>query len=819
VFVTSDFFASAQADAHLPVATAAPIVPTYRVQRFEIVGSSVLDQATVDRLTAGSTGDAVSLAHLRRGLVKIQQSYRERGYPQAAVTLPRQPLTNGIVKVRVADGGDQRSSAAAADPTLAAWSVPTFDIQQFEVRGNSVLTAAEAEQILTPAAGLAVNRDQLQKTLDQLQTAYRERGYPDATVSLPQQLLFPDGKVTIAVNEGLSTKQIAERLAQASAVETAELPKPPERTFEVRRYDVQGNTLLKPQLVASLFTNFVGPNISLKQIQQALGGLQLAYRERGYVSVAVGLPQQQLTNAEVKVRVTEGVISRINVTGNRHFSSNNIVRLLPSLHPNQVLNGLILQRELDQANQNRDRQIYPVIGPGPDPGTSEITLKVKDRFPAHGRLEVNNYSTPGSPDWRVNGSGQFNNLWQLEHSFGLTYGYSPEAYKADGLVPDYLLNRPLVANGGVYYRLPFGGPASVAEQITTYKRFGYDEATRQFILPPAGLRPDFTLFASSSSADTGLKFGEAKIVAQTPLLTIISQDSGEDVTVNHGVGGRFNFPLVLSDKKRFSFSAGADWKNFSQQSFNANNFFITTIVTNASGSQTISSQVASQQPARRSTIHYLPLTLGVDYFQTDAHGTLSASLAVNYNLIGHDRTAYDPVGTNSLSSAYSPTTRGVRYGKAVFSVVRDQKVFKNWSFLARLNAQAATTGLIGNEQFALGGLNSVRGYFEGDEYGDAGWFGSAELRTPYINTQVPVWSGSLPVWLRGSVFVDGAQRFAYNFKNSGDLYPSLLGVGFGLSANINNRLDARLTVGWPLLDTPNTSAYEPHAYVSLGGQF
>ena len=62
--------------------------------------------------------------------------------------------------------------------------------------------------------------------------------------------------------------------------------------------------------------------------------LQMAYRERGYVTVSVGLPQQKLTNATVKVQVTEGRLAAINVTGNRYYSSNNVMRALPSLHTN-----------------------------------------------------------------------------------------------------------------------------------------------------------------------------------------------------------------------------------------------------------------------------------------------------------------------------------------------------------------------------------------------------------------------------------------------------------------------------------------------------
>ena len=123
----------------------------------------------------------------------------------------------------------------------------------------------------------------------------------------------------------------------------------------------------------------------------------MAYRERGYVTVSVGLPPQKLTNAEVKVKVTEGRLAAINVKGNRWFSTDNVLRALPSLHTNMLLNSHVFQRELDLANASRDRQIYPVIGPGPEPGTSELTLKVKDRLPLHARLEVNNQATPGTP--------------------------------------------------------------------------------------------------------------------------------------------------------------------------------------------------------------------------------------------------------------------------------------------------------------------------------------------------------------------------------------------------------------------------------------
>ncbi|MEI9864174.1 MAG: helix-turn-helix domain-containing protein [Limisphaerales bacterium] len=205
--------------------------------------------------------------------------------------------------------------------------------------------------------------------------------------------------------------------------------------FTVEKYLVTGNTILSPEFIGGVLTNVpdaFGTNVTFDGIQAALGDLQMAYRERGYVTVSVRLPPQKLTNAAVKVQITEAPLAAINVTGNRWFSTDNVLRALPSLHTNMLLNSHVFQRELDLANASRNRQIYPVITPGPEPGTSALTLKVKDVFPLHGRIEVNNDSTPGTPTLRVNSSMQYDNLWDLNHQIGAQYSFSPEQMKENG---------------------------------------------------------------------------------------------------------------------------------------------------------------------------------------------------------------------------------------------------------------------------------------------------------------------------------------------------------------------------------------------------
>ncbi|MBU6400439.1 MAG: helix-turn-helix domain-containing protein, partial [Verrucomicrobia bacterium] len=278
--------------------------------------------------------------------------------------------------------------------------------------------------------------------------------------------------------------------------------------FAVRHYDVRGNTLLSPRTINRIFAGAIGSAISLDQIRQAALDLQAAYRERGFVTVAVSLPQQQLTNATVVVRVLEAPLAAINVVNNHYFSSHNVRRALPSLHTNLLLNAQILQRELELANANRDRQIYPVLGPGPDPGTSALTLRVKDRLPLHGRLEFNNLATPETPDYRLNLAAEYDNLWDLEHHVGVQYSFSPEELKTPSRYSENFLDQPMIANYSAYYRLPLAGPESLQEQVEAAPlTFGYSEVTHQFRLPAPSTQPTLTFYGSRSTTDTGVQLG------------------------------------------------------------------------------------------------------------------------------------------------------------------------------------------------------------------------------------------------------------------------------------------------------------------------
>jgi hemolysin activation/secretion protein len=680
----------------------------------------------------------------------------------------------------------------------------TYQVNAYALRGNSALDEAAVGGVLTNATGPAVPLSRICHALAALRRAYQEHGYAQVRVSLPEQPLT-NGIVVVDVTEGeLSAENI-------SVPAPTNAPAP--MGFEVQRILVSGNTLLPPEAIAEAITNAgaIGPKVTLEHIRQAATNLRRAYHERGWVTVAVSLPAQRLTNATVRLNVTEGKLAEVQVAGNQYFSSANVLHAFPNLQTNALLNSHLFQRDLDAANQNRDRQVYPTLGPGPEAGTSALVLRVQDRLPLHAHLEMDNYNTPGTPDWRVNAAVQYNNLWQRDQQAGLAYSFSPQEFKTAGNTPDFGFNQPLISSSSAFYRIPLAASDTIGSQTASSSRFGYQEATRQFLLPPAQTESELVLYASASASDTGVKWGPPSTIANSNL-TVVSRDSQQSVTKNANAGSQFRFPLLSGEHSRLTGFVGMDFKQAEMSGYSTNNFFYSEVITNLNlhSPTTISSNYSTGKSSASSTAVYFPVNFGAEYSATDPHGATMANLTFSGNFTRND--------AEFAKSAYATNARAI-FGKAVLTASREQKLPAGCSLQARASAQAATGALIGNEQFALGGINSVRGYYEGDEYGDCGWNGSVELRTPYWETRVANVSKFVPAWLRASVFTDCGESLLLEPASGAGPNLWLWGAGFGLSANVNNHVDARLTIAWPLLSTPNTERGEARANFSIGGQF
>jgi hemolysin activation/secretion protein len=787
-----------------PVATNA--APLFNVRVYAIEDELRIFTNSLSPIFEKYTGMNISLDKIVMAASDLQEEYRKHGFPGVSVAISEKQITNGIVTLNVFQG---------VQP-------------QILVSGTRYLNSSNMVEAVTnpPPAGPAIVQTSPAKSVAATNAA------PSAirVSTMPANAEELAGART-ALLQNMAEAAALEKDTRVHVVSTNAGPR-----FEVEKYLVMGNSALLPVVISEVLTNIdgaFGTNVSFDGIRTVVEELQRAYRERGYVTVAVGLPQQKLTNQTVKVEVTEGRLAVIKVTGNHYFSSNNVMRALPSLHTNMVLNGPIFQAELNRANANQDRQIYPVIGPGPDPGTSALTLKVKDQLPLHAKVDYDNESSPGTPDLRINTSAVYNNLWDLNQSLGVQYGFSPQQFKTGSQWPFY--DEPLVANYGTFYSVPLGNPVPIEGLVANSPgNFGYDEATHKFNLPAPTGQPELTVFASRSTIDTGIEnLGSQNL--STNSISVVQYNTQQSLTVNQDVGGRVNFPFVTPASVQLNLSGGLDFKTYQVSNYKTNSFLYVYTNYDSAGNPIlppVTSTVESPVPATTQQVQYLPLAFGVNSSWRDSLGNTTLGLGVSYNpwFTSQTYVTKTSTDTNNVTTTTTKKTSGQESLEGITgspnstgnwvvlnpTFTRTFIFHTNWVTTFRGDGQWASQPLISNEQFGIGGVNSVRGYHEGEEFGDTGWHFSLEQATP--PHQVGMVFDNTPLTLRGSVYMDIATVYLLDPLGR-PAATELWGTGFGFTASVGSHWDARFLFSLPLIGTSTTPQDQPYFNFILTAQF
>jgi hemolysin activation/secretion protein len=212
--------------------------------------------------------------------------------------------------------------------------------------------------------------------------------------------------------------------------------------FFIKKYRIDGGGYLLPRIeVEAAVYPYLGPYRTAADVEQARGALEQAYRDKGYQTVTVQIPQQQVQSGVIVLEVMQGEVGRLRVHGSRYFSIDQIKQEAPSLQEGQSPNFTQVTHDLLVLNDLADRRVTPTLSAGEIPGTVDVDLNVKDTLPLHGSLEINNRYSADTTPLRLNASVSYDNLWQLEHSIGFSFQVSPEDVSQVKVFSGYYLAR------------------------------------------------------------------------------------------------------------------------------------------------------------------------------------------------------------------------------------------------------------------------------------------------------------------------------------------------------------------------------------------
>ena len=171
--------------------------------------------------------------------------------------------------------------------------------------------------------------------------------------------------------------------------------------FDVDRYVIEGNTLLKPELINRILRGFAGKQKDFTDVQHALEALQAAYQDVGFGAVQVTLPEQELERGEVRLAVVEPRLVKVEVQGNERHSEQNVRNSQPELKEGTTPNSLQIARTLRVANENPSKQTQIALRAGSQEGEIDATVKVVDENPVKYSIAMDNTGTYATGKYRV----------------------------------------------------------------------------------------------------------------------------------------------------------------------------------------------------------------------------------------------------------------------------------------------------------------------------------------------------------------------------------------------------------------------------------
>jgi hemolysin activation/secretion protein len=439
-----------------------------------------------------------------------------------------------------------------------------------------------------------------------------------------------------------------------AAAATPDKQAPRERLFPILEYQVDGSSLLPAIEVERAVTPFLGVGKSIKDVEAARKALEDAYHTRGYQTVLVNIPPQDVGNGIVRLAVVEAPVGQLAIKGSRYHSLDVIRAKVPDLLPGSTPDFKEVQKELADLNHTQDLHVTPVLRASTTPGEVDVDLDVQDSLPLHAMLEVNNRYSPNTAHIRTTGEVSYDNLFQSNQSVSIQYQTAPEH-------PE---------NAKIW---------SISYVI------------------PTEMGPIFALYAVSSDSN----------IAAVGSLNIIG---------NGNIYGLRVIEPLFSPSASFyhSFTGGFDFKDFKQD-------------VRLQGSDDLAS------PAR-----YAPFSL--DYSATwlgtadpkHANTAISGGRSSTNFELGASFLIRFIGGTDATQFAIKRSGADPSYIILHPSLSRQQWLPGNWSLYGKVAAQIASGPLISNEQFGVGGADSVRGYAESERLGDNGLQGAVELRTPQL---------------------------------------------------------------------------------------
>ena len=185
--------------------------------------------------------------------------------------------------------------------------------------------------------------------------------------------------------------------------------------FTLKSVQFEGDKGAKSQELGQFYQDKIGKSTTLAELNRIAADITAYYRNQGFILTRAVVPPQRINNGNVTIRVVEGFVSDVQLTGDVGSSSSVLYQYAEKIKQSKPLDAATLERYLLLMEDLPGVEARAVLRPSPTTaGASQVVVNIKrDRFEGSTVL-VNNRGTRYLGPVQATGVLAVNNLLQQD---------------------------------------------------------------------------------------------------------------------------------------------------------------------------------------------------------------------------------------------------------------------------------------------------------------------------------------------------------------------------------------------------------------------
>ncbi|WP_417283869.1 ShlB/FhaC/HecB family hemolysin secretion/activation protein [Comamonas sp.] len=207
--------------------------------------------------------------------------------------------------------------------------------------------------------------------------------------------------------------------------------------FTLTEMQVEGVAHYPVDVLRSFYANLIGKTISVADAFKVASDIELLYRNDGYVTTRVIVPEQTVADGRFHIRVVEGYISEVQYDGDIGPARAAVEKLVQRLVGVRPVNIDQVERQLLLANDLNGLKVRALL----EASSKEVggsVLKVQsERKPVDARLGIDNRASPYLGWSELNGQIALNSFGARADSLNLTARLGLPVYRSKAVGANY----------------------------------------------------------------------------------------------------------------------------------------------------------------------------------------------------------------------------------------------------------------------------------------------------------------------------------------------------------------------------------------------